>query len=328
MQNQTGRVIYRGLLLFILSLAVLTSIVRADYPDKPILFVAPFAAGGANDYLTRLMAQHMGTVLKTSIVADNKTGANGIVGASYVAKSAADGYVLLMGNSATHGTNVSLYANMPYDPIADFTPVSMVGAVPLVIAVDPRLGINTIAELISYGKKHPGKLSFGSSGVGGTGHLAGEAFNAAAHLDLVHAPYKGDAPAVADVAAGQVPLAVIGVASAAPLYSSGKIKVLAVASKVRSKAMPDVPTLLEAGFTDLEFSQWYALVARAGTPKNIINQLNLAAKQVLQNDKVIQAMLTQGAEAQYTTPEQLGTFYQTEIKRFADIIQKLNIKAD
>lgn len=328
MQNQYSRFIHRGLTLFVSSLVLFTSVVRAEYPDKPILFVAPFAAGGANDYLTRLMAQHMGMVLKTSIVADNKTGANGIVGASYVAKSAADGYVLLMGNSATHGTNSSLYPNMPYDPIADFAPVSMVGAVPLVIAVDPRLNINSIAELIAYGKTHPGKLSFGSSGVGGTGHLAGEAFNASARLDLVHAPYKGDAPAVADVAAGQVPLAVIGVASASPLYSARKIKVLAVASKVRSKAMPDVPTLTEAGFSGLEFSQWYALVARAGTPKDVIQKLNVAAKQVLKNQDVIQAMLTQGAEAQYTTPEQLENFYQIEIKRFANIIQKLNIKAD
>jgi len=311
-----------------LGLLVFGTVAQAEYPDKPILFVAPFAAGGANDYLTRLMAQHMGNELRTSIVVDNKTGANGIVGASFVAKAAPDGYTLLMGNSATHGTNPSLYPNMPFDPINDFAPVSMVGSVPLVIAVDPRLGINSIAELISYGKKNPGKLAFGSSGIGGTGHLAGEAFNAAAHLDMVHAPYKGDAPAVGDVAAGQVPIAVIGVASASPLLAAGRIKVLAVASDHRAVAMPDVPTLAEVGFPGLEFAQWYALFTRAGTPAATITKLNLAAKHTLERAEVKQAMLTQGAEARYLTSEQLAEFSKSEIKRFSDIVSRLNIKAD
>lgn len=299
----------------------------AAFPDHAIQSVAPFAAGGANDYLTRLMAQHMGTELKVSIVVDNKTGANGIVGASFVAKSAPDGYTLLMGNSATHGTNPSLYQNMPYDPVADFAPVSMIGSVPIVLAVDPKLGINTVVELIAYGRKNPGKLAFGSSGIGGTGHLAGEAFKAATGLDVVHAPYKGDAPAVADAAGGQVPMAFIGIASAAPLYNAGKVKVLAVASPNRQASMPNVPTMTEAGFKDIEFSQWYALFARAGTPKGTITKLNEAAKVALARDDVKASMATQGAEPAYSTPEQLNTFFQAEIKRFAEIIKKLNIKA-
>jgi tripartite-type tricarboxylate transporter receptor subunit TctC len=299
----------------------------AAFPDHPIQYVAPFAAGGANDYLTRLMAQHMGIELKVSIVTDNKTGANGIVGASFVAKSAPDGYTLLMGNSATHGTNPSLYQNMPYDPSADFAAVSMVGSVPIVLAIDPKLGINTVAELIEYGKKNPGKLAFGSSGIGGTGHLAGEAFKAASGLDVVHAPYKGDAPAVADAAGGQVAMAFIGIASAAPLYTAGKVKVLAVASKNRQQSMPNVPTMSEAGFKDIEFSQWYALFARAGTPKETITKLNQAVKIALARDDVRASMSTQGAEVSYSTPEELNAFYQTEIKRFAEIIKRLNIKA-
>ena len=315
----------------LLALALLVSVVSgpasAAYPDHTIMSVAPFAAGGANDYLTRLMAQHMGTALKVTIAVDNKTGANGIVGASFVAKSAPDGYTLLMGNSATHGTNPSLYPDMPYDPVKDFAPISMVGFVPIVLAIDPKLGINSVAELVAYGIKNPGKLAFGSSGIGGTGHLAGEAFKAASGIDMVHAPYKGDAPAVADTAGGQVPMAFIGLASAAPLFMAGRIKVLAVASPNRAASMPEVPTMAQAGFKDVVFSQWYALFARAGTPPEIIATLNAAAKTALAREDVKNSMATQGVESEYSTPAQLEVFFKGEIKRFADIIRRLNIKA-
>lgn len=301
---------------------------QAAFPEKPIQSVSPFAAGGANDYLTRLMAQQMGSDLNVSIVVDNKTGANGIVGATFVAKSAPDGYTLLMGNSATHGTNPSLYANLPYDPVKDFAPVGMVGFVPLVLAVDPRLGINSVAELIEYGKKNPGKLAFGSSGIGSTGHLTGEAFKAASNIDMVHAPYKGDAPAVSDTVGGQLPISFIGVASALPMYKAGKIKVLAVASPRRSSSMPDVPTMAEAGYKDIEFSQWYALFARAGTPREAIDTMNNSMKKALAKEDVRKSIATQGAEPEYATPEQLDTFFKAEIKRFADIIRRLNIKPE
>lgn len=300
---------------------------QAQYPDKPITFVSPFAAGGANDYLTRLMAQQMAPILKTTIVADNKTGANGIVGATFVAKSAPDGYTLLMGNSATQGTNPTLYPNAPYDPIHDFAPVSMVGFVPLVLVVDPKLGLNNIADLVAYGKKNPGKLAFSSSGIGSTGHLTGEAFKSATGIDMVHAPYKGDAPAIADVAAGQVPVTFVGVASASALYKAGRVKVLGVASAKRSSSMPDVPTLTEAGYA-LEVSQWYALFARAGTPQPIIDKLNAAAKVALEKPEVREAIIKQGAEPEYSTPQQLNTFFRAEIQRFGDIIRRLNIKVN
>lgn len=305
--------------------ALSTCAAQAQYPDKPITFVSPFAAGGANDFLTRLMAQQMAPILKATIVSDNKTGANGIVGATFVAKSAPDGYTLLMGNSATQGTNPTLFPNTPYDAINDFAPVSMVGFVPLVLVVDPKLGLNTIAELVAFGKKNPGKLAFSSSGIGSTGHLTGEAFKMAAGIDMVHAPYKGDAPAIADVAAGQVPITFVGVASASALYKAGRVKVLGVASAKRSSTMPDVPTLTEAGYK-LEVSQWYALFARTGTPQPIIDQLNAAAKIVLEKPDVREAIIKQGAEPEYSTPQQLNTFFRAEIKRFGDIIRQLDIK--
>lgn len=309
-------------------LLVCAGTANAAFPDKPMTAVSPYAAGGANDFLTRLMAQRMGDVLKTSIVVDNRAGANGIVGASFVAKSAPDGYTMLMGNSATHGTNPTLYKSLPYDPEKDFAPVGMVGSVPIVLAVNAALGVNSVAELIAYGKAHPGKLSFGSSGLGGTGHLCGEAFKAATHLDMVHVPYKGDAPAATDALGGQVSMAFVGVASAAPLVSSGKIKILAVASAKRSGSLPDVPTMAEAGFKDIQFAQWYALFVRAGTPKATIDTLNHATRVVLTRDDVRKSMATQGADPTYMTPDELSKFYKSEIKRFATIIQSLNIKAE
>ncbi|MBV7484612.1 tripartite tricarboxylate transporter substrate binding protein [Bordetella sp. BOR01] len=299
----------------------------AEYPaDRPVQFVSPYAAGGANDFLTRLMARYMGEEMKANIVVDNKSGANGMIGAASVAKAKPDGYTLLMGNSATHGTNPTLYKKQPYDASKDFTPVAMVASVPIVMVVNAGLGIDNVEELLQYGKKH--RLSFGSSGVGGTGHLTGEAFKAATGLDMVHVPYKGDSPAVTDAMGGQVDLAFVGTASATAQQSSGRIKILAVAHPNRSRALPDVPTMAEAGFPGLEFSQWYALFAPAGTPEAVVEQLNAANKAALANPEVQKSLDAQSAEGTYRTQEQLKAFYQSEIKRFGDLIRKLNLSIE
>lgn len=300
----------------------------ADYPaDRPVQFISPYAAGGANDFLTRLMARYMGEEMKANIVVDNKSGANGMIGAAYVAKAKPDGYTLLMGNSATHGTNPTLYQKQQsYDANKDFTPVAMVASVPIVMVVNASLGIDNVKELLQYGNTH--RLSFGSSGVGGTGHLTGEAFKAATGLDMVHVPYKGDSPAVTDAMGGQVDLAFVGTASATAQQSSGRIKILAVAHPTRSRALPDVPTMAEAGFPGLEFSQWYALFAPAGTPKAVVAQLNAANKAALANPEVQKSLDAQSAESTYRTPEQLEAFYQSEIKRFGDLIHKLNLSTE
>ena len=297
-----------------------TSALAADYPDRPIQFVSPYAAGGTNDYLTRLMARYMGEALKANIVVENRAGANGIVGAGYVAKSQPDGYTVLMGNSATHGTNPTLYPDAPYDAVKDFAPVGMVGSVPIVLAVNAALGVNNVKELIEYGRKNPGKLSFGSSGLGGTGHLAGESVKAAAKLDMVHVPYKGDAPAVTDTMGGQVSMSFVGIASASPHVGSGKLKIIAIAS------LPDVPTLDEAGLGDIEFAQWYALFARAGTPPQVIKALNDATRKTIDREDVQKSMSTQGAEPTYMTPDQLAAFSKSEVERFHDIIKRLDIQ--
>lgn len=305
---------------------VLTGTSFAGYPEKPITFVSPYAVGGANDFLTRLMAKYMGDELKSRTVVDNKTGANGIVGAAFVAKSAADGYTLLMGNSATHGTNSTLYKKLPYDAKNDFKPVAMVGSVPIVLVVSTKLNISTVKELIQYGTSH--KLSFGSSGQGGTGHLTGEAFKAATGLDAVHIPYKGDSPAVTDTMGGQVDMAFVGTASAISQQNSGKIKIIAVASKARASSLPDVPTFAEQGISNMDFSQWYALFVPAATPDDIIQKLSDANKVSLKNPEVKKSLTIQGADAVFRTPEELNHFYQSEIERFGKIIKKLDITLD
>lgn len=299
----------------------------AEYPaDRPVQFVSPYAAGGANDYLTRLMARYMGQEMKANVVVDNKSGANGMIGAATVVKANPDGYTILMGNSATHGTNPTLYKKQPYDASKDFTPVAMVASVPVVMVVNAGLGVSNVQELLAYGKKH--RLSFGSSGVGGTGHLTGEAFKAATGLDMVHVPYKGDSPAVIDAMGGQVDLAFVGTASATTQQASGRIKILAVAHPTRTRALPDVPTMAEAGFPGLEFSQWYALFAPAGTPQAVVQKLNAANQAALANPEVQKSLDSQSAEGTYRTPAELGEFYQSEIKRFGDWIKKLNLSAE
>lgn len=299
----------------------------ADYPnDRPVQFVSPYAAGGANDFLTRLMARYMGEEMKANVVVDNKSGANGMIGAAAVVKSNPDGYTILMGNSATHGTNPTLYKKQPYDASKDFTPVAMVASVPIVMVVNAGLGVNNVEELLKYGKTH--RLSFGSSGIGGTGHLTGEAFKAATGLDMVHVPYKGDSPAVTDAMGGQVDLAFVGTASATTQQASGRIKILAVAHPSRTRALPDVPTMAEVGYPGLEFSQWYALFAPAGTPDAVVQKLNAANKVALANPEVQKSLDAQSAEGAYRTPEQVGEFYKSEIHRFGDWIKKLNLSAE
>lgn len=303
-------------------------VAHADYPhEKPLTVISPYAAGGANDFLTRLMAKELGEKLKITAVADNKPGANGIVGASFVVKAQPDAYTLLMGNSATHGTNPTLYPDAPYDPVKDFEPVGMVGAVPIVLAIHAGLGINSVQELLDYGKKNPGKLSFGSSGIGGTGHLAGETFKSQTGLDIIHVPYKGDAPATTDAMGGQVSMAFVGVASAAPQLASGKIKILAVAHPNRLASLPDVPTMKEAGVDGVEFSQWYALVTRAGADPARIQLLNQTVRQIVADENVKKSVATLGAETLDMTPEQLRDFIQNEISRFRKIIQDLKLVA-
>ncbi|QIL80026.1 tripartite tricarboxylate transporter substrate binding protein [Diaphorobacter sp. HDW4A] len=298
----------------------------APLSTRPVTMVSPFVAGGTNDLLCRLLAENMGKSLGTTFVVDNRAGANGNIGTAFVAKQPPDGQTLLMGNSATHGTNPTLYPNQPFDALKDFAPVCMVAAVPVVLAVSTELGINSVADLIAYAKKNPGKLAFGSSGIGGSGHLCGEIFKTATKLDMVHVPYKGDVPAIQEVMGGQLALAFVGVGPATVGIKSGKVKALAVASSRRASTLPDVHTVEEAGYKGVEVTQWYGLFARSGSPKDMLDRMSAAAKEALAKEEVREKMLTQSIEPTYLPADELNVFYRNEIKRFREVIQRLNIK--
>jgi tripartite-type tricarboxylate transporter receptor subunit TctC len=299
---------------------------QSDYPNRPAKLVSPFSAGGTNDYLSRAIAQKLTASLGQPFTVDNRAGANGILGADVVAKSPADGYTLLMGNGATHGVNTTLYSNLPYDAIKDFTPVGMVGSVPIVLISSVTMPFKTLPELIAYSRANPGKLSFGTSGQGGTAHIAGEKFKQATGVDAVHVPYKGDSPALTDVLAGQIPLSFISITSVLPHLKSGRMRVLAVANTKRASMIPDVPTFAEAGVKDVEFSTWFAVMAPAGTPKEVVAKLNREIVKAVLSPELKERFATQGAEPAASTPEELDAFIRSEIEKLGKIIKQLGIK--
>ena len=299
-----------------------------DYPSKTIRVISPFSAGGTNDYLSRAVARKLELAFGKPVVVENRTGANGMIGADYVAKNPGDPYLLFMGNGATHGSNSTLYPKIPYDAVRDFTPVAMVAVVPLVLIVSSALPIKSVAELLAYAKAHPGSMSFGSSGSGSTGHITGEKFRQITGIDAVHVPYKGDAPAVTDVLAGQLPLSFISITSVISHLNSGRMRILAVANAKRSPSIPDVPTFAEAGVKDMEFATWYAIMAPAGIPKDIVNKLNHEISTALDSPDMKQGFATQGAEPTKYTPEELGAFVKSQLARYARMIKELAIRSE
>jgi len=311
------------------SLAVLpASAQTSDYPSKTIRLISPFSAGGTNDFLSRAIARKLETALGKPVIVENRTGANGMIGADFVAKNPGDAHLLFMGNGATHGSNSTLYPKITYDAVKDFTPVGMLAFVPLVLIVNTALPIKSIPELLAYSKAHPGSMSFGSSGLGSTAHFTGEKFKQLTGIDLVHIPYKGDAPAVTDVLGGQLPLAFISITSVISHLNSGRMRILAVANARRSPSIPDVPTFAEAGIKDMEFATWYAVMAPAGIPKDVVNKLNQEINTALDSQDMKQSFATQGAEPTKFKPEELGAFVIAQIARYARMIKELSIRAE
>jgi tripartite-type tricarboxylate transporter receptor subunit TctC len=299
-----------------------------EYPTKVIKLISPFSAGGTNDYLSRAVARKLETALAKSVIVENRTGANGMIGADFVAKSPGDAHLLFMGNGATHGANSTLYPKITYDAVKDFTPVGMVAVVPIVLIASTSLPVKSVADLLAYAKAHPGTLSFGSSGLGGTGHISGEKFKQLTAADVVHAPYKGDAPAVTDVLGGQIPLAFVSITSVIPHLNSGRMRVLAVANAKRSPIIPDVPTFAEAGVKEMDFATWYAVMAPAGIPKEVANRLNREINTALDSPEMRQGFATQGAEPTKSSPDELGAFVKTEIAKYAKYIKELGIRVE
>jgi tripartite-type tricarboxylate transporter receptor subunit TctC len=304
------------------------NVAAQGYPSKPIRLVVPFPPGGPLDVVARAIGQKVGEAWGQPIVVDNRPGAGGSLGADIVAKSAPDGYTIVMGALSTHAVNVSLYGKLPYDPIKDFAPITLVAITPNVLVLNPGLPANTVGELISYAKANPGKLSFGSGSNGSAGHLAGELFKVDAGVDMVHVPYKGGAPAMQDLLSGQIQLMFDNLANSMPQVKAGRLKALAVTTAKRSALVPELPTLTEAGVPNFDIYTWFGLLAPAGTPRDIIAKWNAEVTKVLSAPDVRERLHAQGAEPAPGTPEQFAALIRSEIPKYAKIIKDSGAKVD
>ncbi|MCD9119437.1 tripartite tricarboxylate transporter substrate binding protein [Cupriavidus sp. UGS-1] len=298
------------------------------YPTKPITMIVPFSAGGTTDILARIVGLQLGKALGQPVVIENRPGAGGNIGASLAAKAPGDGYTLFMGTIGTHAINQSLYSKLPYDPVKDFAPITRVAMVPNLVVVNPNVPAKSVKELIAYVKANPNKISYGSSGNGSSMHLSGELFNSMTGLNIQHVPYKGSAPAVNDLLGNQIGLMFDNLPSSYQHVKAGKLRPLAVTSAKRSPALPDVPTVAEAGVPGYEATSWFALYATGGTPKAIVDRLNAEVVKILAMPDVQKQMAGQGAEPNPEKPEQLAAFMKTEAAKWAKVVKASGATVD
>jgi tripartite-type tricarboxylate transporter receptor subunit TctC len=312
------------------SLAVLPQAALAQaaaYPSKPITFVAPIPPGGSTDVLARDIARRLQERLGQPVIVENKPGGAGSIGSAFVARAPADGYTILLVNSS-HAINPHVYSKLPFDAMKDFAPVVWMTSLPLALYVNASVPAKTLTEFIAMAKAKPGGLSFTSSGNGGATHLFGEMFMVQSGTKMVHVPYRGSAPAIADVVAGQVPVAMADVPLAAPHVKSGALRALAVTAKTRVPAMPDVPTFAEAGLPGMENSVWIGVLAAAATPPDIVRKLNREIVAILREPAITQRFVEMGFEIVASTPEEFGALMRQDHERFGTIVKNAKIKID
>jgi tripartite-type tricarboxylate transporter receptor subunit TctC len=296
-----------------------------DYPSKSIRLIVPFAAGGAVGAVARVLSNPLGQSLGQSIVIDNRGGAGGIIGMDAVAKAPPDGYTLLLIHSGITYMP-GLYRKLPFDPVADFDSVIAAVSGSYVLAVTNSMPFNTVAELIAYAKANPGRLSYGSAGIGSTLHLAGEFFKRAAGIDMIHVPYKGAAQATTDLVGGQIQVMIGPAVAIMPLARAGNVRALAVPSLKRSALAPELPTMIESGVADFEVTSWYGLAAPAGTPRDVILKLNIVANSALAQPELIEQFRLQGYEPLGGSPEDLNALIKTDVARWTRIIRDAGIE--
>ena len=299
-----------------------------SYPTKPVKVVVPFAAGGAVDILTRVLADKLGAALGQQIVVEPVVGAGGNIGSAAVAKAAPDGYTLLMATTGTHTINPGLYKNLPFDAEKDFAPITLVASVPNILVVHPDVPAKTLNELVALAKSKPGKLTFASFGHGTSNHLSGELFKTVAGIDVVHVPYKNAPQAVLDIVGGQVDFAFVNAPLALPQVKAGKLRALAVTGAKRSPAVPDLPTMAEAGLPDFVVESWYGLMAPAGTPEAVIRKIHDETLKVLKQQEMTEAFAKQGADVVWTSPSVFAVIISTEKARWAEVIKKSGARVD
>jgi tripartite-type tricarboxylate transporter receptor subunit TctC len=298
------------------------------YPARTVKLVVPFPPGGSLDIAGRLIAQKLTEMWGQSVVVENKAGAGGNIGADYVAKAAPDGYTILLGALSTHAVNPSLYTSMPYDAARDFAPITLIAVTPNVLVVNASLPVSNVKEFIAYAKANPGKLAFGSGSNGSAGHLAGELFKVETGSDAVHVPFKGGAPATQALLAGDTQFMFDNLANAMAQVKAGKLKALAVTTAERSRLVPDLPTMAEAGLPGFDISTWYGLFAPAGTPAPIVAKWNADVTKVLNSPDVRAKLVADGAEPSPNTPEQFAQMIARELAKYARIVKASGAKVD
>jgi len=299
------------------------------YPTKPIRLVVPYTAGGSSDFVGRQMAQKMSEGLGQSVVVENKPGVAGITGTEIVARSAPDGYTLALVGMTTHASNAWLYKKLPYDPIKDFAPVSVAIVSPLVLVVNPEVPAKNVQELIAYAKANPGKVNYGSAGVGNTLHLAGELFKSRANIDITHVPYKGASAAMGDLLGGRIQMMIDLVQTPLPNIQAGKLRALGTTGAERVALLPDVPTIAEQGLPGFQFATWIGIAAPAGTPKPIVDRLHAEMVKAVAMPDLQAAFAKQGMQvAPSASPEAFAQFMKSEHDRLGELIRRAGIQPE
>ena len=308
--------------------ALATHLAEAQtYPGKTIRFIVPFAPGGGNDILGRVIAQKLNEAFNVPVVVDNRGGAGGTIGTDITAKAPPDGYTMLI-NNVSLAVNVTLYPKLPYDTLKDLEPVTLVGRQPNILVVHPALPAKSVKELLALARARPQQLTYGSGGIGSSSHLAAELLKVTAKIDMVHVPYKGMGPALIDLIAGQTQLIMATMASALPFVRSGRVRALAVTPAKRSAVVPDVPTLAEAGVPGFEYSTWYGLVVPAGTPQPVVTRLHEALVRILAAPDVKEKFASQGVEPAANSPREFNDYLKAEVAKWGRVIKASGMRVN
>jgi len=301
--------------------------VAQTFPTRPVRLISPYPPGGGNDIVSRIVAEKLGPLLGQNVIVENRAGAGGNVGTEVAARAPADGHTLVMG-SLSHPINATLYRRLPFDPIKDFATVTVLAAGAYVLVSHPSLPVKNVRELVALAKARPGQINYGSAGNGAGGHLGMEMFKNMAGIDLVHVPYKGTAPAMAETVAGQVSLDMDNMLALLPQVKAGRLRPLAVTTLKRSSLLPEVPTMDESGFKGFEVSPWFGVLAPAGTPKDVIARLHGEMVKVLRMPDVRERLLQQGAEPVGNTPEQFDAYLRAEVEKWAKVVKATGARID
>lgn len=310
------------------SLALTANAQTDNYPARPIRLICPLPPGGGADLVARLVAERLAKALNQQVLVDNRAGGGTVIGADLAAKSAADGYTLLLGTATTHAVNASLVKKLPYDPVKDFAPISLIAVLPQIIVAHPSLPANTLPELIALARKRPGEILFASTGNGSANHLGAEMLKSVAKIELVHVPYKGAGPSVTDLLAGQTQFMFTTIPPALPHVKAGRLKALAVAHTKRSALLPQLPTTAESGAPGVEASSWNGLLTRAGTAPGIIARLHGELTTIMTQSELRERLAAAGVEPMLNTPDEFARYIASETARYANVIAVAKVRID